>query len=484
MMSFDSILKDLEIIRLVGKIESLSGKVCFDSRLVEAGDLFVAVRGTSTDGHLYLSEVAYRGAAVIVCEDLPEKSVSDVAFVVVKDSHKALAVIASNFFGNPSDDMKVIGITGTNGKTTIASLLFEITESLGYKAGLISTIKVKYGQYERTATHTTPDPLQIQSSLREMLENGVEYVFMEVSSHAVHQKRIAGIRFTGGVFTNLTHDHLDYHKTFSEYLLAKKAFFDMLPKESFALTNADDKNAPIMLQNTLAGKYSFGLKTMSDFKARILESHFEGNLLKIRNREVWTQLPGEFNASNIMAIYGVGMLLGFDEIELLEQISRQKSVEGRFEIIRSSTGTVAIVDYAHTPDALANVLKTIRSIRVDGQQIITIVGAGGNRDKTKRPEMARIAAELSEKVVLTSDNPRNEEPETIIEDMKTGLDPVLIRKVISITDRDEAIKATCSFANSEDIILVAGKGHETYQEVKGKKYHFDDREKLKEYLML
>jgi UDP-N-acetylmuramoyl-L-alanyl-D-glutamate--2,6-diaminopimelate ligase len=484
MFALDDILKDLELIKVTGQIKSLKGKVCFDSRQLEAGDLFVAVRGTLTDGHMYIREVIDRGAAVIVCEELPKESKSDVVMVLVEDSHKALAIIASNFYGNPSNDLKLVGITGTNGKTTIASLLFEITKSLGYNAGLLSTIKVKYGQYERSATHTTPDPLQLQSSLREMVDHGVEYVFMEVSSHAVHQKRIAGINFTGGVFTNLTHDHLDYHKTFSEYLLAKKAFFDGLAKESFSLTNADDKNAQIILQNTNAKKYSYGIKTMADFKARVLESHFEGNLLKIKNQEVWTQLPGEFNASNIMAIYGVGMLLGFDETELLEQISRQKSVEGRFEVIRSSTGTVAIVDYAHTPDALANVLKTIRSIRVEGQQIITIIGAGGNRDKTKRPMMARIAAEMSEKVVLTSDNPRNEEPETIIEDMKAGLDPVLIRKVISITDRDEAIKATCSFATSEDIILVAGKGHETYQEVKGKRHHFDDREKLKEYLML
>ena len=482
MIAFDDIFNNLIIKQIQGKPRPLEGKVCFDSRKVYKADLFVAVRGIMSDGHDYIAEVIQKGAAIIVCEEIPEEIPEEIVFVKVDDSREAIAIIAANFYGRPSSEMKVTGITGTNGKTTIASLLYEITEALGYKAGLISTIKIKYGDKEKTATHTTPDPLQIQEALKEMLEYGCEYVFMEVSSHAIDQKRIDGIDFTGGVFTNLTHDHLDYHSSFDNYLKAKKRFFNNLPKEAFALINADDKNGKVMLQNTKSKKYSYGIKSVADFKARILEMHFEGNLMMINNREVWTQLPGVFNASNIMAILGVGSLLGFNEYELLEEITKRKPVEGRFEIIKSEQGKTAIVDYAHTPDALANVLKTIRSIRVEGRNIFTVVGAGGNRDKTKRPEMAFIAAKLSEKVILTSDNPRAEDPADIINDMKKGLDPVLIKKVLAITDREEAIKTACSFAKNDDIILVAGKGHETYQEIKGNRSHFDDREKLKEYI--
>ena len=378
--------------------------------------------------------------------------------------------------------MKLVGVTGTNGKTTVATLLYKIANGLGFKAGLISTVTVRFNGHSRAATHTTPDPVQLQSVMREMADAGCEFVFMEVSSHAIHQKRIDGIHFRGGIFTNLTHDHLDYHVTFRDYLEAKKAFFDHLPSSAFALVNTDDRNGKVMVQNSRATVYTYAIRSMSDFHGKILESHFEGNLLEVNKHEFWTRLPGLFNAYNILAVYGAGIQLGFDELELMEQISLCTAVDGRFEIIRKDGGPTAIVDYAHTPDALENVLNTIRGIRKKNEQIITIVGAGGNRDKTKRPEMARIAAELSDRVILTSDNPRNEDPADIINDMKAGLSADLAKKVVIISDRDEAIRATCAFAMPSDIILLAGKGHETYQEIKGVKHHFDDREKLHQYL--
>lgn len=478
----EDIVKNCKVLKISGDEDKLKGKVLFDSRKVEEGDLFIAVKGTIEDGHEYISSAIERGAAFIVCEEIPHPVKKGVTFIKVEDSSRALGMIAANFYKNPSDDLKVIGITGTNGKTTIASLLYEITMSLGYITGLFSTIKVKFNDIELPATHTTPDPVRLQSVFQEMLDKGVEYVFMEVSSHAIHQNRISGIKFSGGIFTNLSHDHLDYHGTFRDYLETKKRFFDELPSDAFALVNLDDRNGKVMVQNTQAKINTYSLRTMADFRAKVVESHFEGNLLSVNGEELWTRLPGLFNAYNCLAVYGTGILLGFNREELLMSISEQKSVEGRFEIIRSERGVTGIVDYAHTPDALANVLQTINEIRKRRRRLLTIIGAGGDRDRAKRPMMAKIAAEKSDRVILTSDNPRNEDPETIITDMKQGLDPVLIKKIISITGRDEAIKAACSFAEENDIILLAGKGHETYQEIKGQRHHFDDREKLRQYL--
>ncbi len=478
----EDILRKCNVLEISGKADRLEGKVVFDSRKVEIGDLFVAVKGTVTDGHDYISSALEQGANFIVCEELPEPVSEEVTYVKVVNSAAALGIIASNFYGNPSKDLKVVGVTGTNGKTTIASLLYEITMSLGYMAGLFSTIKVRFNDKELPATHTTPDPVRLQSVFRQMLDDGVEYVFMEVSSHAIHQERISGIQFSGGIFTNLSHDHLDYHGTFKNYLEVKKKFFDELPEDAFALVNIDDRNGKVMVQNTKAKTSTYSLRTMADYRAKVVESHLEGNLLSVNGNELWTRLPGLFNAYNCLAVYGAGILLGFKKEELLMTISEQRSVEGRFEIIRSESGVTGIVDYAHTPDALANVLQTINEIRNGKRRLITIVGAGGDRDRTKRPLMARIAAEKSDRVILTSDNPRNEDPEKIIGDMKDGLDPVLMKKIISITSREEAIKTACSFAEEDDIILVAGKGHETYQEIKGKRHHFDDREKLRQYL--
>ncbi len=482
MKNIEDILIDCRIVSIKGANRNFRGKICFDSRKVESGDIFVAIRGTDSDGHEFIDAAIEKGADFIVCENFPVDIHENIVYIKTEDSHQALGFIASNYFGNPSSDLKLIGVTGTNGKTTIASLLFRITEGLGYMSGLLSTIHILYNGVELPASHTTPDPVQLQSVLRKMADAGCEYVFMEVSSHAIHQKRIAGLKFAGGVFTNITHDHLDYHKNFKNYINAKKMFFDELPEGSFALINSDDRNSEIMVQNTPANKFTYGLKSMAAYKGSILESHLEGNLMKINGREVWTRLPGNFNAYNILAIYGTGCLLGFNQEELIKQISVQKPVDGRFELVQSNRGITAIVDYAHTPDALKNVLETIKDLRKENQRVICVVGAGGNRDKTKRPLMASIAAELSDKVVLTSDNPRNEDPQEIIRDMLEGMEDTLLKKVITITNRDEALKATCAFAETGDIILVAGKGHETYQEILGVKHHFDDREKIREYL--
>ncbi len=482
MRNIEDILKGCKVLDIRGDKKSLTGCVVFDSRAAGRGDLFVALSGTKVDGHQFIPVVVEQGAEFIVCENLPGKMLDGICYIRVEDSHRALAMISANFYGNPSAELKLIGVTGTNGKTTIASLLFQVAEGLGYKAGLISTISVRYDGKVRSATHTTPDPVQLQSVIREMADSGCEFVFMEVSSHAIHQKRIDGLQFRGGIFTNITHDHLDYHKTFRGYLEAKKAFFDGLGPGAFALVNRDDRNGLVMVQNTRASAHTYAMKSMADFHGKILESTMEGNLMQVNKTEFWTRLPGVFNAYNILAIYGAGILLGFEEQELIGQISLCTSVDGRFEIIRNAIGPTAIVDYAHTPDALENVLNTVRAIRKKDEMIITIVGAGGNRDKTKRPEMARIAAELSDKLILTSDNPRDEDPVDIINDMKAGLSAELARRTLIITDRDEAIRAACSFAGANDIILVAGKGHETYQEIRGVKHHFDDREKLRQYL--
>lgn len=482
MKYLSDILKNTELIRSEGSLDIAIGKLCFDSRKVEKGDVFVALKGTQSDGHEFIKDVIDKGAGALVVEEWPDTSEKKCSILQVLNSHETLARMASEYYGRPSEKLRLVGVTGTNGKTTIASLLYQLFTNLGYKCGLLSTINTRVAGKIAEATHTTPDPIQINSLLAEMVETGCEFAFMEVSSHAAHQRRIGGLKFAGGIFTNLTHDHLDYHKDFREYLMAKKLFFDALPKGSFALVNSDDKNSKILVQNCKAKVYSYSVKAMSDFKGKVTESHLEGNLLLIGHRELWTRLPGVFNAYNILAIFGAASLLNANAEELFTEISKLESVSGRFEIIKSNSGITAIVDYAHTPDALENVLKTIREIRTDENRILTIVGAGGNRDKTKRPLMAKIAASLSDKLVLTSDNPRNEEPESILNDMKEGLDPLLARKTISITDREEAIRATCSFAEKNDIILLAGKGHETYQDVRGVKHHFDDREMLRKYL--
>lgn len=481
MTDLNKILQHPMVLEVKGACKGQPRNICFDSGKVSKGDMFVAVQGTRVDGHKYIESAIKSGAAFVVCEKFPESVHSGICYIRVKDSHESLGILASEFYGNPSTELKIVGVTGTNGKTTIASLLYEIFRSLGYCAGLISTIKVSVNGKDRDASHTTPDSLQLQSSLREMADSGCEYVFMEVSSHAIHQKRIAGLSFEGGIFTNLSHEHLDYHKDFAGYRDAKKAFFDQLGESSFALSNKDDKNGEWMLQNTSARKYTYSLKADSDFKGRITEMHLEGNLMEIDGNEVWTRLPGRFNGANLLAVYGAAILLGIENNEILRALSEVSPVEGRFEIIISDKGPKAIVDYAHTPDALENVLKTIIEIN-PAERIITVVGAGGNRDKTKRPEMAKIAAELSYRLILTSDNPRDEDPHEIIEDMKKGLDPVLMKKVLAIADRREAIKTACSFAEKDDIILIAGKGHESYQEIKGQKHHFDDKEIIREFL--
>jgi UDP-N-acetylmuramoyl-L-alanyl-D-glutamate--2,6-diaminopimelate ligase len=481
MRDVNKILSGIELLEVKGEIAELHGTIAFDSRKVAEGDMFVAVSGTRVDGHHYIENALDAGAKYIICENIPLKLRSEVCYIRVADSQEILGLICSAFFDNPSDKLKLVGVTGTNGKTTIATLLYDSYISMGYPAGLISTIKVSVNGKDKPASHTTPDPVQLQSALNEMLETGCEYVFMEVSSHAIHQKRIAGLRFCGGIFTNLSHEHLDYHKDFADYRDTKKKFFDQLGKDSFALVNKDDKNGSVMVQNTDAGIHYYGLKSDSEYKAKLLEMHLEGNLLEINGKELWTRLPGRFNAYNLLAIYATGILLGAAEEEMMQKLSELESVDGRFEVIRTKQGPTAVVDYAHTPDALENVLKTIREIKPD-ERLFTVIGAGGNRDKTKRPEMARIAVENSDKVILTSDNPRDEKPEAIIEDMKKGLDPVNIRKVMTIVNREEAIRTACSFAEENDILLVAGKGHETYQEVAGVRTHFDDREKIIEFL--
>ena len=452
--------------------------IAFDSRKVAKGTLFVAQKGVHVDGHQYISKAIDLGANVIVCEEMPSVIVDEVVYVQVKNANEALAMLAANFYGHPSEKLKLVGVTGTNGKTTIASLLYQLFQLLGYKTGLLSTVKVVVDKQEFIATHTTPDSLAINMYMSEMVKAGVDYCFMEVSSHGIHQERTFGLDFNGGVFTNITHDHLDYHKTFSEYRDVKKSFFDNLSKSAFALTNTDDKNGMLMLQNTKATKKSYSQKTLADYKVRILEKSFSGMLLQINQHEVWVQLVGGFNASNLGAIYGVACELGVDEMELLTALSQLKSVDGRFQYQVSKTGIVSVVDYAHTPDALKNILSTIKEMVSNSVNIITVVGCGGDRDKTKRPKMAAISAELSTQVILTSDNPRTEDPVLILEDMEAGITADKAHKVLTISDRKQAIKTACKLAKKDDVILVAGKGHETYQEVNGQRTHFDDKEVL------
>ena len=477
------ILYKVSIDSIQGSTEKLISAIVFDSREVKQNTLFVAQKGLTFDGHQFISKAIELGATVIVCEEFPKNLIQNITYVKVLDSNSALAIIASNFYDNPSSKLKLIGITGTNGKTTIATLLYKLFQKAGYKTGLLSTVKILVDTIQYNATHTTPNSVLINKYLNEMVELGVDYCFMEVSSHGIHQKRTEGLQFSGGVFTNLTHDHLDYHSTFKEYRDVKKSFFDSLPKTAFALVNMDDKNGAVMLQNTIAKKHSYALKTMADFKVRILENQFSGLLLTINGAEVWTKLIGSFNAYNLAAVYGAANLLGLDAIETLTRISELESVSGRFQHFISEGGVTAIVDYAHTPDALKNVLETINDIRTGNEQVITVVGCGGDRDKAKRPVMGRLASQLSTQTIFTSDNPRSENPQTIIDEIEAGVESQNFKKTISILDREQAIKTAAKFSKKGDIILVAGKGHETYQEVKGIRSHFDDYEKITELLI-
>ncbi|MCX6257003.1 MAG: UDP-N-acetylmuramoyl-L-alanyl-D-glutamate--2,6-diaminopimelate ligase [Bacteroidia bacterium] len=479
-----SLLKDLKVDEVTGNTDIYINQVCFDSRKAGKDDLFIAVPGTITDGHQYISQTVSNGVVAVVCEQMPAVKDPGVVYVRVNDTNTALALIAASYYDHPSEKLKLIGVTGTNGKTTIATLSYCLFTKLGFTAGLISTICNYVAGMTSIATHTTPDPLQINFLLNEMVEAGCEYCFMEVSSHSVVQKRIAGLNFTGGVFTNLTHDHLDYHKTFDEYLKAKKKFFDDLPSDAFALTNIDDRNGSVMIQNTKARKISYALKTDADFKCRILEHHFNGMSLVINDKETWTRFIGGFNAYNLLAVFAIAIIDGQKPEEVLPLMSSLVPVDGRFETLYSAEGIIAIVDYAHTPDAIRNVLSTISQIRRGDERVITVTGAGGDRDRTKRPVMAQIAAEMSNLVILTSDNPRSEDPAEIIEEMMKGIDISRKQKVAVIVNRSEAIKTACMMAVKNDIILVAGKGHETYQEISGIKHHFDDHEEIRKNLQI
>lgn len=482
MIILKEIIYKVAIEAVKGSTDIAIDKIEFDSRKIGANDAFVAIRGTLSNGHDFIETAIRNGAIAIVCDTLPEIITPGISYIQVNDTNTALAFMAANYFGNPSQDLKLVGITGTNGKTTIASLLFQLFKKAGFKVGLLSTVKILVDEVEYKATHTTPDSITINHYLKEMVEAGVEYCFMEVSSHGIHQKRTEALHFVGGIFTNLSHDHLDYHPTFAEYRDVKKSFFDNLPKSSFALSNIDDKNGQVMLQNTAAKKLTYALKSYADYKAQILENQLSGLLLKINGNEVWVKLIGTFNAYNLLAIYGTAIELGLESLEVLRLLSDLESVSGRFQFIVSNSNITAIVDYAHTPDALENVLKTINDIRTKNEQLITVVGCGGNRDKAKRPIMAGIATELSNKTILTSDNPRNEDPEVIINEMEQGVEPQNFKKSLSITDRKQAIKTACQLAQPNDIILIAGKGHETYQEIQGVRHDFDDMKTVTELL--
>ena len=481
-MNVKNIIAKLNTITLTGSLSVEIEHIVFDSRKIEPNSLFVAIKGTQSDGHQYIEQCIADGAVCIVCQEFPEKISADVCYATVEDTSKALGEIANLFYGNPSANLKLVGVTGTNGKTTIATLLYNLFESLGYKTGLLSTVENYIHKTIIKATHTTPDAIQINKLMAEMVDEGCEYCFMEVSSHAISQNRIAGLEFDGAIFTNITHDHLDYHKTFKEYINAKKMFFDNLPKTAFALTNSDDNNGLIMTQNTKAKVKTYAVKSMADYKSKTLENHFDGTLIQTNQHEFWTRLIGDFNVYNLTAIIGSAIELNQDINEVLSAVSVLQSVNGRFETIKGGNGVTAIVDYAHTPDALKNVLETINKLKIEGQDLITVVGAGGDRDKSKRPEMAKIACQLSTKVILTSDNPRTENPEEILNDMEAGLDPVDKKIMLRISDRKQAINTACMFATDKDIILVAGKGHENYQDINGVKHHFDDKEILREYL--
>lgn len=480
-MRLSDLLRDIQYSRLVlpkEEVEVLG--VNIDSRIVQHGDMFIAVKGTQTDGHRYIASAEERGAVAIVCETIPEKQNPEVAYIVVPDAQAVTGKLATTFYRNPSTSLKLVGVTGTNGKTTIATLLYELFRAMGHKCGLLSTVCNYIDGKAYPSTHTTPDAISLNRLLAEMVDAGCEYAFMEVSSHALAQERVGGLEFAGAIFTNLTRDHMDFHETMDNYLKAKKSLFDNLPRNAFAITNLDDKNGPVMVQNCRGDVKSYSTRTICDYKARIVETHLDGMILEFNNREFSTMLTGRFNISNLLAIYGAAVELGKEGEEVLRMMSTLKPVSGRFETLRSPEGVSAIVDYAHTPDALKNVLSTINEVLHGRGNVITVVGAGGNRDKGKRPIMAAEAAKGSSRVILTSDNPRNEEPQEIINDMLAGLSDIQKKNVISIVDRKEAIRTACALAQKGDVILVAGKGHEDYQEIKGVKHHFDDKEVIRE----
>lgn len=479
MIALNKILTDIKVISIHGDTDRAITGVTADSREVKPGYLFVAVKGTKSDGHAFTGKAIEAGAVAVICEVTPDYEPEDVTIIIVEDSAAATGLAASAFYDYPSGKLKLTGVTGTNGKTTIATLLYNMFEALGYKCGLLSTVCNYVHHTKRDATHTTPDPVKLNALLAEMVDAGCEYVFMEVSSHAVDQKRIAGLAFDGGVFTNLTHDHLDYHLTFDNYLAAKKRFFDSLSPDAFALVNSDDRNGSVMVQNCRASKHTYSMHGMADFRCSIIEQGFEGMLLKINGTEVWTHFIGDYNASNLLAVYGVAILLGVRADDAMRILSTLRPVAGRMEVIRSDDGITAIVDYAHTPDAVENVIGTVNRLRHGKGKLIVVVGAGGDRDRTKRPVMARIAAAGADRLILTSDNPRSEEPDSIIDQMQAGLSADALAKMIRITNRADAIRAAVMFASPGDIIIVAGKGHETYQEVKGVRHHFDDREEIR-----
>ncbi len=477
-----NLLYKVTIESIIGDTDRPVAALQFDSRNVGKNDVFIAIKGSVSDGHEFISKAISQGVAVVVCNKLPIELVGTVTYVVVLNSSKAMAIMASNYYENPSENLKLIGVTGTNGKTTIATLLYELFKNTGYKVGLISTLKIMVGSKQYPTTHTTPDSLVINNYLNQMNLEGIDFCFMEVSSHGIHQFRTEGLNFAGGVFTNLSHDHLDYHETFSEYRDIKKSFFDRLPSTAFALVNGDDKNGSVMLQNSKAKQYTYALKSYADFRAQILESQLRGLLLKVNENELWVKLIGNFNAYNITAIYGVAELLGLKTTDTLRLISALDNVNGRFEYFISDTNITTIIDYAHTPDALKNVLETINSIRTKSETLITVVGCGGDRDKAKRPKMAHIASTLSTKVIFTSDNPRTEDPEKIIIEMEVGVEAQNFKKTMSISNRKQAIKTACQLAEPNDIILVAGKGHETYQDIAGVQVKFNDYEITEEFL--
>ncbi len=482
MKPLKDILYGVSLTAVSGSTGASVNTICFDSRKVAEGSVFVAIKGTLTDGHEYIDKAIDAGANSIVCENLPGDLINDITYVEVLDANQALAIMASNFYDNPSKNLKLVGVTGTNGKTTVSSLLYQLFKKAGYKVGLISTIRIMVDNEEFPTSHTTPDAMTINHYLSLMNEAGVEFCFMEVSSHGIHQKRTEGLVFEGAIFTNLSHDHLDYHKTFAEYRDTKKKLFDDLPKRAFALTNIDDKNGLVMLQNTAAKKYTYALKSYADYRAQILENQFNGQLLKIDDNELWTRLIGHFNAYNILAIYATADLLGLEKLETLRLLSELENVDGRFQYFISKERITAIVDYAHTPDALKNVLETINALRTGNENVITVVGCGGDRDRSKRPVMGHIASAMSSKAIFTSDNPRSEPPLIIIEEMEAGVEPQNFNKVLSIENRNQAIRTACQLAVPNDIILVAGKGHETYQETNGERTDFDDFKIVKEVL--
>lgn len=478
MKNLKDILYKVSIQEVLGTTDMSINQLIFDSRKVTKNDVFIAIKGVSVDGHLFIEKAISLGAKVIICEAFPSEKIENTTYIKVADSQVALAFMAANFYENPSSKLSLVGVTGTNGKTTVASLLYQLFKKVGHKVGLISTVKILVDDIEFKATHTTPDSITINQYMNMMIENGVEFCFMEVSSHGIHQKRTEGLSFAGGIFSNLSHDHLDYHKTFAAYRDVKKSFFDDLPKTAFALTNSDDKNGLLMLQNTKAIKKTYSLKTLADFKAKILEKQFSGTLMTINGIEVWTKLIGEFNVYNLLAIAATAELLGLEKIKILTILSELESVSGRFQYVTSTNGVIAIIDYAHTPDALKNVLETINDIRTGNEKVITVVGCGGNRDASKRPKMAHIASQLSHQAIFTADNPRSENPQSIIDEMEKGVTAENYKKTLSILDRKQAIKTACKLAIDGDIILIAGKGHENYQEINGVRSHFDDLEEV------